>query len=119
VTVGIAHPAAGGDLATTTGTTYTYIAGTPALKSSGDEIRGPAHARRESHRAAVGRKAMTELIPELTPGAAGVEAGSLSSRQAEGVLRLPRWIRALRWIRCAGIPRIDQEARINRDNPGR
>jgi pyridoxamine 5'-phosphate oxidase len=27
---------------------------------------------------------------------------SLSSRQAEGILRLPRWIRALRWIRCAG-----------------
>jgi hypothetical protein len=37
-----------------------------------------------------------------------------SATPAGGVLRLPRLIRALRWIRCTGVPTIDHQARIHR-----
>jgi len=50
------------------------------------------------------------------PGCHSRRRTPLPPRHGGEVVRLPRWIRARRRIRCAGIPRINHEARIRHEN---
>jgi hypothetical protein len=81
----------------------------------GPQLRDAQRVQETLYRTSLGITTM-----KVTPGAMEVICGlAMSWRGANpdgGRLRLPRWIGASWWIRCALAPSINHQARINHAN---